>query len=833
MRHRILFVALLVLALIFAPPFVNLQRYKGRIANTISASIGREVTFSEVHLQILPQPGLVFSNLSVAEDPSFGAEPMLTSPEMTASLRLSSLWRGRLEIARLSFDSPSLNLARDARGRWNIGGSLQQASTVPAVPTGEALMRGTPRFPYIEASDARVNLKFGLTKQPFSLVEADFSLWLASPHQWQMRLAARPVRTDAYLGDTGRLRAEATFVREHSEPIDDIPFKGTATWENAQLGQATWLLTGDDRGWRGDLAIHAQLQGTPRRLHIESDVAVDRFRRYDIALADPMHMSAHCFAELARTSTADEMHLRVEAAVCSSPVGDGEVLVSGRGSMAEKTYEATLQARDVPLASVMRLYRRGKLNVGDGLSGSGTLSARFTISESSPCVAAEMTLQQAHITDTDKQLDLRIDSTLPLSPVKIKAAKAGALCPFLPALAIELGGKSPLLARLSMSREQARVFVTGSADAEQLLAAVKSFGLVARDYHATGTLDLNAQLAANTHGFQSPQWLGRVQSAELTLPQGITLRHPVMQFQGDKVILSQFSTTLPEIDSDVTGSISWPVRCESSPCPFSFALHATALDVDTLNRAINPRFRSRNWFYLPRFLTGAEAQASPISVLLLFEGSGQLRIDQLSLRKMVIRDVSSQATWEDRHLKLLNASGKSLNGKISGEMDIDFTRGLDAQGRITLTDADLAATAELVGVAWARGHASAAGTLAFSGTQAKEIADSFAAELHFSALNGALRRWSPAGDLRFQTWTGRATFRGRQLTIARSSLDTAQHEMEITGTVDPDLGLDLTARTAASTVKIGGTLLAPLPAAAPNEAASNVHDAPANPEPRR
>ena len=40
-------------------------------------ALGREVSVSNIELKLLPRPGLVLSNFVVAEDSSYGAEPML------------------------------------------------------------------------------------------------------------------------------------------------------------------------------------------------------------------------------------------------------------------------------------------------------------------------------------------------------------------------------------------------------------------------------------------------------------------------------------------------------------------------------------------------------------------------------------------------------------------------------------------------------------------------------------------------------------------------------------------------------------------------------------
>ena len=87
----------LVLALL-VPPFVNVNRYRSRVAGSISRALGRDVTVSNIELKLLPRPGLALSNFVVADNPSYGAEPMLRADTVTAYLRLTSLWRGRLEI---------------------------------------------------------------------------------------------------------------------------------------------------------------------------------------------------------------------------------------------------------------------------------------------------------------------------------------------------------------------------------------------------------------------------------------------------------------------------------------------------------------------------------------------------------------------------------------------------------------------------------------------------------------------------------------------------------------------------------------------------------------
>src|ERR1039458_6078981 len=131
-------ILLIVLLAVLVPPFVNVNRYRSRVAEAISRALGRDVTVSRIALKLLPRPGIVLSNFVVAEDPSYGAEPMLRADTVTAFLRLTSLWRGRLEIGTLDLDSPSLNLVRRSDGHWNLEELVERASQVSSAPTTKA-----------------------------------------------------------------------------------------------------------------------------------------------------------------------------------------------------------------------------------------------------------------------------------------------------------------------------------------------------------------------------------------------------------------------------------------------------------------------------------------------------------------------------------------------------------------------------------------------------------------------------------------------------------------------------------------------------------------------
>src|SRR5271169_4652986 len=293
MSRRVMWATLLlvVLGLLLLPPFINVNRYRKRVADSISRALGREVSVSNIELKLLPRPGLVLANFVVADDPSYGAEPMLRAATVTAYIRITSLWRGRLEIGTLDLDSPSLNLVRRSDGHWNVEELVERASQVSPAPTAKTRPEARPRFPYVKASSGRINFKLGQVKKAFAFTDADFALWLESENQWGIRLEARPTRTDVDVHDTGVLKLDGRFQRASS--LRDTPLDLKFTFSRGPLGQLTKLIHGRDRGWRGNVRSSASLTGTPAALGITLDAQIDDFRRYDIALGEALRLLAH------------------------------------------------------------------------------------------------------------------------------------------------------------------------------------------------------------------------------------------------------------------------------------------------------------------------------------------------------------------------------------------------------------------------------------------------------------------------------------------------------------------------------------------------------------
>lgn len=366
---RIALAAIAVVVLVFVvPPLISVSAYKNQITQLISQSLGRPVRLSSVQAHILPWPGFEISDLSVAEDPAYGAEPVLHADKVTASIRLLALLRGRVEIGKISVDEASLNLVRAGPGHWNLD-SIFRTAAAQTASTSNA--RRIAPLPYLEATDSRINFKNGAEKLPFSLVDADLSLWQENPGEWRIRLRGQPARTDVslHLEETGVVRMEASFQR--AAALRQMPLHLDLDWREAQLGQLARLVTGSDPGWRGDLTGELHLDGTANAAQIAMRLRASGVHRAEFTPVAPLDFDARCgllyhYAERS-----------IENMTCDSPLGDGHIHITGEKPGEESPPSFSVDLDRIPVTAGLDALRTLRSDLAPDLEARGTVSGKI------------------------------------------------------------------------------------------------------------------------------------------------------------------------------------------------------------------------------------------------------------------------------------------------------------------------------------------------------------------------------------------------------------------------------------------------------------------------
>ncbi len=378
-RRRLLYLALACLAvllLILLPPLISLNRYQKRIATSISDSLGRPVHLGNISLNLLPLPGFTLENFVVDEDPAFGSEPVIRAASVRAALRISSLWRRRVEISTISFSDPSVNVVHLANGKWNLQSIFLHAAHVDAAPTAQKKAGPAPRFPYIEATGARLNLKLDDEKTPISLTEADFALWLPDPQHWHLRLQAHPARTDINVSDTGTLQIEGTLSRAAS--LGEVPLSLRGEWRNVPLGQASLILFGRDAGLRGSMTLSANAQGTVSNSAIQAHLQLTGARRADFVPAQSLDVDLQCLG-----TAAGDFHSFQDIHCSWPPTGSSDpptLAIAGAIPDIRNPQAATVEigTPGLPAPTLLDWFRIASSRVPPDIAATGTLTGTLS-----------------------------------------------------------------------------------------------------------------------------------------------------------------------------------------------------------------------------------------------------------------------------------------------------------------------------------------------------------------------------------------------------------------------------------------------------------------------
>ena len=813
----------LVLALFLVRP--GAQRLRTRIVRSISLAIGRPVDVGSVTLRLLPQPGFDLENFVVHEDPEFGAEPVLQSSDVVATVRVSSLLRGRLEIARLSLTEPSINLVRNTEGRWNLEKLVERAASTPVAPTSKTRREARPGFPYIEADHGRINFKFGQEKKPYSLTEANFALWQDSENTWGMRLKAQPMRTDFNLSDTGLLAVSGAWQR--SANLHETPVQFTLQWAGAQLGQATKLTLGQDKGWRGGVRLSAKLTGTPKNLTVETEGSIEDFRRYDISGDQALRLAARCSGHYSSTD-----HV-LSGLACRAPVGDGGITLNG--SIAPmpgaRAYDLTMLVQNLPLQPLVEFARRVKKNVPTDIVAAGKLDASITLQRASTSTSMGPVWRgggevlalnlRSPLTNTRLALD-KIPFTISSSSnddrgMKQNAERSrGSVIPARtdPRLDVgpfnlALGKPASATVRGQFSRSGYNFLVQGEAEVQRLLEVAHTVGLPAPQPTANGEARISLHVGGGWAGFAAATVTGTAQLHSVRA-RVRGLNEPV-EISSASIELTPSASEVRQLTASVAGntwrgSLTVPRQCEKSQtCPIRFDLHTDEFATDELSGLVNEVPGKQPWY---RFLT---SPAQPKPYLASLHAIGKLTASRVLIHNLVANRVSAEVELEQGRLQLSNLRGDVLGGRHTGDWQVDFTVTPPTyQGNGTLEKVALGQIAEAMHDAWITGTANVEYRADTAGWTKAELLSHADAVFQLEARDGSLPHLTLAGDsspLRVNRFVGRLLLRDGKFEIEQGKLQTPGGIYQLSGTASRGRVLDFKlARDGARGFNITGTV---------------------------
>jgi hypothetical protein len=822
----ILILAAFLLLLLFVPPLVSVSRYKSQVTQLISQSLGRPVRLSSVELRMFPWPGFEISNVSVAEDPAYGVEPVLHASTVRASIRLLSLWRGRIEIDTISVDEASINVVHNGPGKWNLDPLFRTAiAKVGPAASASGSHRAVP-LPYLEATNSRINFKNGAEKLPFSLVNAKFELWQENPGDWRVRLRGQPARTDVslYQEDTGVVRLEASM--QHGPTLQQMPLQVDLDWRDAQLGQLSRLVFGNDPGWRGDLTGNLHLEGTATAAHVITRLQASGVHRAEFAPADALDFDANC------DFVYHFKRLSFEKLACSSPLGDGSIHITGDQPDAETAPRLTAELSRVPVAAGLGLLRTVRSGLAPDLQAAGTVSGKIAYDATIPAPAKlaktsrskharAVELPTGPLTGTLAVEGLLLRGGGLTQPVQFPrvileptlSQSADQRLALAGATSAPLGGTTPMTVSLSITTAGYTAALRGQASmgrARELTRAAGVTQAFALDGLAGDPLQVDLTVAgpwlaqevippvARTAS-EDTQAVRDAEIAPVSIPAAdsiagtVTLRNANWRadYFASHIQIAQATLNLsnelvrwdPVVFSygSIKGSATLEVKAGCAPgdtCRPHFTVTLGTLDAADMQTAILgvPQKGTLLSSLIDRL---HPASAPPWPAL-----DGSIKADSLVLGPVTLNQPSAQVRIVPAGAQISQITAGLLGGRLDASGS--FTRaatdkdkpGYSFDGK--LENLSASSVGQLLGQRWSGGALNAAGTVDLDGYTEKDLAVSAKGALHFEWMRGAINSKAaegksrveaqPATLARFDLWSGDAAIASGAVTLGENQV---------------------------------------------------------------
>ena len=704
-RRLFKWVVLFVLAIVCVDGvgslLVRRVRVRRRLDARLEAAFGRPVDVHNYSFSLWGGPTLEAEGIQVGEDPRFGHEYFLRADSLSVRLSWLSLLRGHFELGALSLSSPTVNLVTDASGNWNLAEWLGHPAAPAANVVGPVRIPFVPKFRQINVDDGRIDFKRGDEKLPFAFIAVTGSIYADGPQRWRLDLEAAPWRAAQLSQQSGTIHL-AGSVGGTSSALR--PANVQLSWTEVSASDFLRLLTGDDSGIRGSVAIGVNAETAPNGWSIQAQALFGHLHRWDITLlpdapadAPALNVTAKMLLDLSAST------LHVTQALVQAPHSNlqatGKVSWAPRAIVgkqpAARPVNFEIQSAALDFSDLLTWLRAFRQNVPPGLTIKGFAQARANVS-GWPARVANMTAQTngAELSGGGLVAPLEFGEaalsydrgSFRMMPAKLTIG--GINSP--PVGAFHLDYNAPPVNRSRTKNPTTGWHLVGSAaNAKDAVAAAKAFGWdVARGWQLAGPLHCDLSWPQTERPWATRP-LGTVtiggsgdDAASLHAPflnlpvSGLALQLEFQQGARHVVVSSADA-----FGARWTGTLD---RTDAAPM-WQFALSADQLTAADLDRWLNPRWRESFLDRMLPFLNSAPATAVPD----ILRGTGRLTVATFSASPFSLQNLTAEATIDGRKLTLDRVSADLSGGQVSGAFQADLLSTPTYQARATFSALDV------------------------------------------------------------------------------------------------------------------------------------------------
>lgn len=278
-------VAVLLLLVVLAPLFINVDSFRPQIEQKLSAALNRTVHVGKLEASIF-SGGASASDISIADDPAFNKGPFLSASSVKVGVELMPLIFSRqLKVTSITIQKPEITLLKNAAGKWNYStlGTAKQ-STPPSSESGKSapdisvdkfeIADGTVRVGHSSGQSAGKETVY----QNVNLVARNISMTTAMPFTLSVTLPAN-----------GKLALDGQAGPINQTDSTKSPLNAKVTLSHVDLAATGFV--DPSSGVGGTLDFDGQLKSDGQRAHSEGTATVAGLKAMKNAQPDKQPVS--------------------------------------------------------------------------------------------------------------------------------------------------------------------------------------------------------------------------------------------------------------------------------------------------------------------------------------------------------------------------------------------------------------------------------------------------------------------------------------------------------------------------------------------------------------
>jgi hypothetical protein len=747
-------IALLLLGLAawVVPSYFSAERYRRRLQAGLEQTLHRPVKFGALSFHLVPRPGFSLEDAEVNEDPDFGSEPFARVDHIDCDLRWRSLWRSRMDFARLYLDHPSFNIVLNSRGEWNVEKLLLQSGVTAPIGAAAGVI------PFVAAEqldlkvdDARINFQVGPNKKPFALTEVKARLQVnPAQRRVQFQIIASPVRSDLTIPTPGPVEANGTWT-----PGADLrgPIDARLRTRGALLYDWIPVVTGENPQVYGVIDSDVRLTGSLPDLAVEGETRLTQLHRWEeLPPSDPMPWTIHFRGRVVRGRE------RVEVESLEASFADSYLHFSGSvdNLQSDPQLDLVMALERSRLEDVLAVFRRLWPN-----SSSWNLKGRIDA-----MLAIQGPWKERRYGGFVGAREVRLETpsgSFPLSEIAVRINNHGA---FLAPVQITLAPRVALAALGAIDRSSLgpRYEVQLAARGVPLHDAVlfgRGLGIHAfQEIDATGSATASILLAGSAWPVTRPVLTARaeIRAARLLIPgltEPLNLPRASLQIDGDQITVdpvvavlgtSVFNAKLVHRGARVN---PWKFDLDAN----SLRLEQGALWFDALGLRRPVPLLER----LPGMSSFAARREAASQIFGSLNAEGRFATPALSYRGVALKDFHGIFAIAGRTVLMKTAQFRASGGRGEAEGVADFTTSPPLlSAKVSLAGASVQSlTARLPGpVRDLRGSVNATGNFQTRGLAHEDLAKNLTGQMELRVRDISFGDFDPLATLAQQAHWG-------------------------------------------------------------------------------